>query len=116
MLAFVRTAIGSVWALELLLLLRKTADQAWADRALIGSLRANARVVNESLAGLTAKGLVTLDDNGRYRYRPASATLAAAVESLAELYGRKPMTVTNAILSSRNDKIHIFADAFRFRN
>ena len=52
----------------------------------------------------------------RYRYLPASVALSDAVDTLAELYGRKPMAVTNAILSSRNDKIRTFADAFRFRN
>lgn len=115
-LNFTRNAIGSVWALELLLLLHRNQDTAWQDADLIAPLRANARVVAESLASLAAKGLVTADETGRYRYSTASATLADAVDSLAELYGRKPMTVTNAILSSRNDKIRTFADAFRFRS
>lgn len=115
-LDFVRKAIGSVWALELLLLLHRSPDQAWQDADLITPLRATARVVAESLATLRGNELVTVDEDGRYRYRPASATLAQAVDALAELYGRKPMAVTNAVLSGRNDKIRTFADAFRFRS
>jgi hypothetical protein len=115
-LDFVRNAIGSVWALELLLLLRREPDRAWQQAELIVLLRANARVVAESLAALRGKGLADLDDSGGHRFRPASVPLGQAVDALAELYGRKPMAVTNAILSSRNDKIRTFADAFRFRN
>ena len=114
-LDFVRNAIGSVWALEVLLLLHRSPDQAWEDADLIAPLRANTRVVAESLSALCGKGLVTMDEAGRYRYRPASPTLGDMVDALAELYARKPMAVTNAVLSSRNDKIRTFADAFRFK-
>ena len=115
-LDFARTAFSSIWALEVLLLLHRTPERSWQDADLIGALRANARVVAESLASLQGKGLVTKDDAGQYRYSPASITLGSAVDALAELYGRKPMAVTNAVLSSRNDKIRTFADAFRFRH
>jgi hypothetical protein len=114
-LDFVRTALGSVWALELLLLLHRSPDQAWQDTDLVVPLRANARVIAESLTALCGRGLATLDEDGRYRYCSASATLSQAVDALAELYTRKPMAVTNAILSGRNDKIRTFAEAFRFR-
>jgi hypothetical protein len=114
-LDFVRNAIGSVWALELLLLLHRSPNQARDDADLIASLRATTRVVAEGLATLCSKGVVVVDEAGRYRYRPASPTLGEAVDALAALYARKPMAVTNAILSSRNDKIRTFADAFRFR-
>jgi len=114
-LAFARTALATLWALELLLLLHRSPDRAWQDTELAAPLRANARVVAESLAALVGTGLAETDDAGRCRYRPASATLASAVDALAELYARKPLAVTNAILSGRNDKIRTFADAFRFR-
>lgn len=115
-LDFVRTAIGSIWALELLLLLHRTQERAWHESELIAPLRANARVVAESLATLCAKSLAAIDEAGRCRYMPASDALRQVVDTLAELYTRKPMAVTNAILSGRNDKIRTFADAFRFRN
>jgi DNA-binding transcriptional ArsR family regulator len=115
-LQFTRTAIRSIWALELLLLLHQTPDRVWHEAELIPPLRANARVVTESLAALREAGLVTLDETGRSRYDPASATVREAIDRLADLYRRKPMAVTNAILSTRNDKIQTFADAFRFRS
>ena len=115
-LTFAANAIGSVWTLELLLLLHSNPDRTWQDAELIAPLRANSRIVGESLATLSANGLAAADDAGRFRYAPASVTLAGAVDALVSLHRLKPMAVTNAILSGRNDKIRIFADAFRFRN
>jgi hypothetical protein len=115
-LSFARTAIGSIWALELLLLLQRTPDAPWQEADLVAPLRATLRVVVESVATLRAIGLVAPDEAGRYHYQPASATLADLVARLADLHRRKPVAVINAILSSRNDKIRTFADAFRFRN
>ncbi|HUB50192.1 MAG TPA: hypothetical protein VMB73_34915 [Acetobacteraceae bacterium] len=114
-LDFARTALASIWALELLLLLHRSSDAAWQNADLVVPLRANARVIAENLAMLHNRGLVTLDETGRYRYSPATATLSEAVDALAGLYSRKPMAVTNAILSGHNVKIRSFADAFRFR-
>ena len=56
-----------------------------------------------------------VDEAGRYRYGPASPTWARRSKLWPQSYARKPMAVIKAILSSRNDKIRTFADAFRFR-
>lgn len=115
LLAFVRSAIGSVWTIELLVLLQRNPDKAWSAKILVTDLRASARVVADSLATLENAGLVSADENGLYRYQPVSGTLDQTVRELADLYARKPMTVVNTILSSPTNNIQTFADAFRFR-
>ena len=115
LLAFVRSAIGSVWTIELLVLLQRNPDKAWAAKALVTDLRASGRVVADSLAALETAGLVSADDDGLYRYQPVSRTIDNTVRELVDLYSRKPMTVVNTILSSPTNKIQTFADAFRFR-
>jgi hypothetical protein len=114
-LAFVRDAIRSVWTLELLLLLQREPDRAWPIPDLVAALHANARLVSDSLAALGAAGLATTSEAGLHRYGPASKALAEAVAELAGLYERKPTAVVRTILSAPNDKIRIFADAFRFK-
>lgn len=114
-LAFVRNAIGSVWTIELLVLLRHDPDRTWQARSLITDLRASPRVVGDSLSALEAAGLVSADEAGLYRYHPVSPMIDETARELVDLYARKPMTVVNTILSSPTNKIQTFADAFRFR-
>jgi len=115
LLAFVRNAIGSVWTIELLVVLQRTPDEAWSAKALVTDLRASARVVADSLAALENAGLVSTNEEGLYRYQPVSRNIDGTVRDLVDLYARKPMTVVNTILSSPTNKIQTFADAFRFR-
>ena len=115
LLEFVRGAIGSVWTVELLVLLYRSPEKAWPAKELVADLRASTRVVSDSLAALEFAGLVSMDDAGQYRYRPASPGIDRTVGELVDLYARKPMTVVNTILSSPTNKIQTFADAFRFR-
>ncbi len=115
-LAFARRAFRSVWMLELLLLLCRDANRSWRTSELVTALRANTRIVSESLAELINLDCVTQEDADRYRFRPASPTLAESVMALAELYTRKPVSVVREIITAPNDKIQIFADAFRFKH
>jgi len=114
-LSFVRDAIGSVWSLELLLLLQRDCSKSWKISELVVALHANTRLINESLATLNSGGLVNVDANGLYCYLPSTPQQADVVAALAALYDRKPVTVVRAILSAPNAKIRTFADAFRFK-
>ena len=115
LLGFIRSAIGSVWTIELLVVLQRDPEKAWSAKDLVADLRASARVVTDSLGALELAGLVTADDVGLYRYCPVSPGIDRTVRELVDLYARKPMTVVNTILSSPTNKIQTFADAFRFR-
>lgn len=114
-LSFVKTTIRSAWSLELLLLMQRAPRTAWSADDLVRELRASVGVVNESLANLTAAGLVASRETGVYTYAPTSPELSAAVAALVDLYSRKPITVMNTIFSSPTDKIRSFSDAFLFK-
>lgn len=113
-LSFVKGAIRSAWALELLLLMHRE-PKAWSIDELVRELRASTGVVHESLAGLIAAGLAASRETGLYTYAPITPERAALVAALVELYSRKPLTVMNTIFSAPTDKIRSFADAFLFK-
>jgi hypothetical protein len=112
---FIRDSIGSVWALELLLLLRRSNETLWLPDELVRELRSSDTVVAEALGRLAASGLVAETD-GRFAYRPASGSLSAMVEELQRIYATKPVTVIKAIMAAPNEKLRIFSDAFRLKD
>lgn len=112
-LTFVRASVRSTWALELLLLLHKQAPQASAEDELVRSLRASATLVSACLEQLQAARLVMRDENGQWLYA-ASAPMDALTAKLQRAYDERPVAVVNAIVSSPNDRLKSFADAFRF--
>jgi hypothetical protein len=57
----VEYSFGSVWALELLLLLHRNPDRAWPTSDLVRELRSSDVVVAESIERLVASGLVVVD-------------------------------------------------------
>jgi hypothetical protein len=113
--AFVRTSVRSVWALELLLLLRRHPGRAWHPEELVLELRGSPAIVQEELAGLRSAGLV-VEADGRYRYGPASPATDALAAALQETYAARPMAVVKAIMAAPNEKLRIFSDAFKLRD
>ena len=59
---FIRTYIPSVWALELLLLLRADPARRWSPAELLKELRASTSLVDENLANFERQGLALKDD------------------------------------------------------
>jgi hypothetical protein len=112
---FMRSAFGSIWSLELLLLLRSRPEHDWTRRELIESLRASEQVLTKSTADLVAAGLVAVDDEGRARYAPGSPALDETVASVAAFYASRPSAVRRLIVGGAADSVVNFADAFRFR-
>lgn len=113
LLAFIGGSIRSVWALELLLLLKRDPARRWPPHELVRELRASTMVVDESIAAFTAAGLVSCEDGG-CAYAPASPVLASMCDELEQAYRQRPVAVVNAIVS-RTDKIQSFADAFKLK-
>ena len=68
LLGFIREHIGSVWALELLLLMRRHPDRDWAAETLVAELRASTSLVRDNVARLQRAGLIISTDEGRYRF------------------------------------------------
>lgn len=111
---FLRTSIGSVWALELLLLLRRDAARAWSVERLVRELRGSIGIVAGVLAQLQAAGIVA-ETGGTYRYEAATPELNETVAAVAKSYAEYPIAVTQAILTAPSQKIQLFADAFRIK-
>ncbi len=114
LLEFVRFSIGSVWNVELLLKMRRSGERSWTGDELVRELRASASVVKDGLQTLQAAGLAAPDENGAWRYAPASAAFDRLTGELEVLYRERPTAVTQALFA-RTDRLRSFADAFRLR-
>lgn len=114
LLAFMRHNLTSVWALELLLLLRRTPDRDWTCAALVSELRASEPLVSGILEHLGRTGLVAADADGSVRYAPAGAAIAGLCDQLEAAYRQRPVAVVGAI-SAPADRLQALADAFRIR-
>jgi hypothetical protein len=103
LLAFIASAIGSVWAVELLLLLKREPDRAWGPESLVRELRSSPIVINEALERLRTAGLIIRESVGLYRYGAASPQLNCMASQLEEVYATKPTTVIKAIAAARGE-------------
>lgn len=114
---FIQAAIPSVEALELLLALAADPQTSWDLPKLSMKLRPALRISDEETAryieGFRTKGLLAVGPDRQFCYRPASASLAAQVQTLAQAYGERPVTLIRMIYALRDAKIRSFADAFR---
>lgn len=112
-LRFIASSFRSVWALELLLVL-KSEQRSWSHEELVATMRASELVVTRALAALEAAGLVSNDGN-KAQYMPISDDVASLVSDADELYSKKPDAVRRAIVSASAGDATAFADAFRLR-
>lgn len=112
---FIESSFTSLWQVELLLFLQRHPDRSWSPPELVRELRGSDLVVAQSLERLKACGLVVAEADMSARYAPASAELAALAGAVERIYREKPSAVRRAVLSKRDDKLHIFADAFRLK-
>lgn len=111
---FIRSAFGSIWSLELLLVLRQQPEHAWTRSELIAALRASEEVLTRSSSDLREAGLIVIDADQRVRYAPTSPELEETVAIVASLYSSRPTAVRRLIVGG-SDSVVNFADAFRFR-
>lgn len=110
---FIRATFRSVWALELLCFLRQDRSCSLSHEEMVRGLRGSDLVVTQSVASLTAAGLVVAEADGSARYNPASDDLDQLAERAAALYARSPDAVRRTIVAAANPSITAFADAFR---
>jgi hypothetical protein len=112
-LAFVRTSIISVSALELLLLLRDGRPRKIGE--LVRELRSSELAVARGLASLQNSHLVKHEGSGCYTYGPDSSALERNADAVAQLYAAKPLSVIGAIFDAPEEKLRIFAKSFRLK-
>jgi hypothetical protein len=114
-LSFAAALFRSVWALELLLALRRGHDRAWAADELIRELRSSQVVIAEALNNLVVAGLVVEEEGGRFRYQGGTPATEEMVAALEGLYAAKPTAVIREIVTTPNMKLKILSDAFRIK-
>jgi hypothetical protein len=112
---FIESTFRSVWALELLLHLRRSPDQAFTSDDLVAALRASDAVISQGIRNLVAAGLIVEDDEGRVRYGPASSDLEGNVKAAENLYRVRPDAVRRFIVDARTRGLAAFSDAFKIR-
>ena len=113
LLTFIGSSFRSVWALELVLVL-KSEPKVWTRSELVTTMRASELVVSKALDSLVAAGLASLEGEGA-RYMPVSDQVAECVEQAERLYSSRPNAVRRAIIAASTDGVTAFADAFRLR-
>jgi hypothetical protein len=113
LLQSIGSTFRSVWALELLLLL-KSDQRTWLTSELVARLRASELVVTNALSGLTAAGLTSVDAEG-VRYQPANEDIGNFADRVEQVYASRPDAVRRAIIASSASGAAAFANAFRLR-
>ena len=111
--AFIEGAVPSVWALEILLLLRRN-TVSWAVDPIVAELRASPQLVSDCLTGLERAGLVARDDEPATS-APPSAILRDLADAPEPAYRERPVAVVKTITTRRSDPLKGFAESFRFR-
>ena len=112
--SFIASSFRSVWALELLLLL-KAQQRPCATGELVTLLRASEHVVESALQSLTAAGLAGLEGKA-FSYMPVSSAVAALVDETEQVYRSHPNRVRRLIVASTHKGLSAFSDAFRFKD
>ncbi|HEU0283516.1 MAG TPA: hypothetical protein VFR52_00060 [Sphingomicrobium sp.] len=112
-LRFIAASFPSVWALELLLVL-KSERRVWEREELIATLRASDLVVSRALDALVSAGLASLEEKGA-AYLPVNRDVEECVEQVENLYRTRPNSVRRVIVSAGTSSANAFADAFKLR-
>jgi hypothetical protein len=112
---FIAATFRSVWALELLCLLRQNRERSLSRAEMVAGLRGSDLVVSQSVESLSAAGLVLVEPDGATRFSPASAQLDRLAEQAEALYRKSPDAVRRTIIAAAHPGIAAFADAFRLR-
>jgi hypothetical protein len=112
-LRFITSSFRSIWALELLLVL-KSQERSWSPDELVTTMRASELVVAKALATLEAAGLATVHGE-KAQYMPVSEEVAALVAEAESLYAKRPDAVRRAIIAVSAGDAAAFAEAFRLR-
>lgn len=115
--AFISKYIDSVVQLEVLLLIHKEPDRPWSATEVSQRLRVSPAWVVDELANLCNRGLLVRVSGPEIRYRFAShaADLCREVQSLADVYADRRVTIISLIGSKPIDRIRVFTDAFKLR-
>lgn len=112
---FIRNSIKSVWALELLLFMRRGAPSAWSVNQLSAQLRSSPSLIAAILPTFKKTGLVTEEPIGFFRYDPVAPEIEDAARQLDEINAERPLALIKEIVAMPNEKLNSFVAAFNMR-
>lgn len=112
-LTFIAASFPSVWALELLIALKREAGSL-SRTDLVAMMRASDLVVSRAIDALVVAGLASVEED-QVVYLPASPAVADAVLRVEQLYRTRPDAVRRAIVAAGSSGATAFADAFKLR-
>ena len=112
--SFIASSFRSVWALELLLLLKREGRSCTTDQ-LVAALRASPAVIERALEALVAAGLAGCEGD-ECAYMPSSPDVDALVAEAEQLYMSHPNRVRRLIVASGNKGLVAFSEAFRLKD
>ena len=112
-LRFIAASFPSVWALEMLLVL-KSDRRTWERDELVATLRASELVVSKALDALVVAGLASIEGKDA-TYLPVNRNVEECVEQVETLYRARPNSVRRVIVSAATSSASAFADAFKLR-
>jgi hypothetical protein len=116
---FLRAAVPSVDAAELLLLVQREPERSWnaeeAAAALLPAVSLTGGDAQRYFGVFQSTGLLAVGEDRRVQYRPALAELDGHVRTLAQAYSERPVTLIRVIYALRDGKIQSFADAFKLK-
>jgi DNA-binding IclR family transcriptional regulator len=103
-IAFIRQSLGSVYAIEVLLLVMRHTDRRWLAADLVRELRSSPTAVAEALGRLVQAGLVSESPEERFTFAPASERLAQTAGEIQKLYATAPISVMTAVVATPDRK------------
>jgi DNA-binding transcriptional ArsR family regulator len=99
-IAFIRAHLGSLYALDLLLLIKRDRNRSWQPGELVRELRSSQTAVAEALSRLVQAELVTEKPPGSYRFAPTSPERERLASEIERVYTSKPIRSVEAIATA----------------
>ena len=112
--SFIVSSFPSVWALELLILLKRE-SRTCSPEELVELMRASPSVVEQASQSLVAAGLAGTSETGM-AYMPVTKNVARLVGEAEQLYRSKPDRVRRLIVTPAHKGLAAFSDAFRLKD
>ncbi|MEK6772783.1 MAG: hypothetical protein AABY64_02480 [Bdellovibrionota bacterium] len=113
--SFILVNIDSVDQLEVLGLLSEHSTVEWTAEAVSRELRSNPDWAKSQLEFWQDWGLLLLNENSTFSYRPANPETAEIIARVVHCYRNNRTSVINLIYDKPSEKIKGLADAFKIR-
>jgi predicted transcriptional regulator len=107
--------LGSVYALELFLMMKRVREKSWSVDELVRELRSSGTAVTDALNRLVGVGFVVENPPGNYAFAPKSPELERLAAKIEMIYTNKPISVIKAIVAAPTEKLRLFSDAFKLK-